>query len=56
MPVKECARLIREGMERRDREVVMTARGRFGRFLKLLAPGAVENMALKALKQEARPR
>lgn len=56
MTVEACARLIREGMERRDREVVMTARGRFGRFLKLLAPGVVENMALKALKQEARPR
>lgn len=56
MPVEECARLIREGMERREREVVMTARGRFGRFLKLLAPGVVEDMALKALKQEARPR
>lgn len=56
MPVEECARLILAGMERREREVVMTTRGRFGRFLKLLAPGVVEDMALKALKQEARPR
>jgi short-subunit dehydrogenase len=56
MPVAECARLIVEGMERRQREVVMTAKARLGRFLKLLAPGVVEDMALRALKEEARPR
>jgi short-subunit dehydrogenase len=56
MSVEECARLIVDGMERRQREVVMTAKGKVGRFLKLLAPGVVEDMALKALKDEARPR
>ena len=56
MSVEECARLIVEGMERRQREVVMTAKGKVGRFLKLLAPGVVEDMALKALKEDARPR
>ena len=56
MSVQECARLIIDGMERRQREVVMTAKGRFGRFLKLVLPGVVENMALAALKEEARPR
>jgi NAD(P)-dependent dehydrogenase (short-subunit alcohol dehydrogenase family) len=55
MPVGECARLIVDGMERRQREVVMTAKGKVGRFIKLLAPWVVENMALKALKEEARP-
>jgi short-subunit dehydrogenase len=55
MPVAECARLIVDGMERRQREVVMTAKGKVGRFIKLLAPGMVENMALRALKEEARP-
>jgi short-subunit dehydrogenase len=55
MSVEECARLIIDGMERRDREVVMTAKGKLGRFIKLLAPGMVENMALKVLKDEARP-
>jgi short-subunit dehydrogenase len=55
MSVEECARLIIEGMEQRKREVVMTAKGKVGRFLKLLAPGVVEDMALKALKDEARP-
>jgi hypothetical protein len=33
----------------------MTARGKFGRFLKLLAPGVVEKMALAALADDARP-
>ena len=56
MPVEECARLILDGMQRRRREVVMTGRGKLGRFLKLLAPGVVENMALAALKDEGRPR
>ena len=32
-----------------------TAKGKIGRFLKLLAPGLVEKMALAALKQEVRP-
>lgn len=55
MSTAECARLIIEGMNGRRREVVMTARGKLGRFVKLLAPGWVEKMALAALKVEARP-
>ncbi|MBA2963738.1 MULTISPECIES: SDR family oxidoreductase [Ramlibacter] len=53
MPVDVCARLILEGLLERRREVVMTARGKLGRFLKLLAPGKVEDMALAALAAEA---
>jgi hypothetical protein len=56
MSVEECARLILQGMAARDREVVMTAKGRLGRWLKLLAPGTVEAMALTALKDEVKPR
>ena len=55
MPVEECARLIVDGMNARKREVVMTAKGKIGRFLKLLAPGVVENMALAAVKDDAKP-
>lgn len=55
MPVEQCARLIIDGMNGRKREVVMTARGKLGRLLKLLAPGMVEDMALAAVKDEARP-
>jgi short-subunit dehydrogenase len=56
MPVEECARLILDGMQRRKREVVMTTQAKIGRFIKLLAPGVVENMALAALKDEVKPR
>jgi short-subunit dehydrogenase len=56
MSVETCARLILEGMDRREREVVMTARGKLGRWLKLAVPGVVENMALAALKDEVKPR
>jgi short-subunit dehydrogenase len=55
MTVEECARLIVDGLNRRAREVVMTPKGKIGRFMKLLAPGAVENIALAALKDEVRP-
>jgi NAD(P)-dependent dehydrogenase (short-subunit alcohol dehydrogenase family) len=55
MPVAECARLIIDGMQRRKREVVMTAKGKLGRWLKLLAPGLIEKMALNALKEDAKP-
>lgn len=56
MSAEECARLILQAAGRRDRELVMTARGRLGRFMKLLAPGLVDGMALRVLKDEARPR
>lgn len=55
MSVEECARLIIEGMNKRQREVVMTAKAKVGRFLKLVAPGMVEDMALAAVKDDARP-
>jgi hypothetical protein len=55
MSVEECARLILQGMQQGKREVVMSAKGKLGRWLKLLAPGLIEKMALAALKTEARP-
>lgn len=55
MPVTECARLIIAGMQARHREVVMTGKAKVGRFLKLLAPGLVENMALAAVKADKQP-
>lgn len=55
MTVETCARLIIDGTESRQREVVMTAKGKLGRWLKLLAPRLVDALALKALNQHARP-
>lgn len=56
MSVEECARLIIQGLNVRKREVVMTAKGKIGRFLKLLAPGLLEKMALNALNEEVKPK
>ena len=53
MPVAECARLIIDGMQRRRREVVMTARGRLGLWLKLIAPEAVDRLARAALARRS---
>ncbi len=55
MPVETCARLIREGMEKGRREVLMTPRMKFGRWLRLLAPQIVDRMAMKEVKAEFRP-
>lgn len=55
MSVEECARLILEGTEKRQRDVVMTAQGKLGRWIKLLAPQWVDRMALKALNRKAGP-
>jgi short-subunit dehydrogenase len=54
MPVAVCARLIIRGMEQRRRDVVMTFKGRLGRWLKLLAPSLVDRLALKAVKASHR--
>jgi short-subunit dehydrogenase len=56
MSVEECAQLIIRGMNSREREVVMTAKGKLGRFLKLIAPGLVEKLAMAALKDDVKPK
>ena len=55
MSVEECARLILRGMDKRQREVVMTTKGKLGRWLKLIVPARIEAMALAALKDEVKP-
>ncbi len=55
MPVETCARLILAGMTRNKREVVMTRKARLGRWLRLIAPGVVDRMAMKEIKDGFRP-
>lgn len=55
MSVEECARLIIEGMDRRRRDILMSARGKLGRWLKLLAPQRMDAMALAALNKKEVP-
>jgi short-subunit dehydrogenase len=52
MSVEECARLILNGMAVRKRDVVMTAKGKLGRWLKLIAPSVVDDLARKVLKKK----
>ena len=49
MPVDVCAHQIVDAMIARRRELVMTARGRLGLWLRLIAPSLVERMARAAL-------
>lgn len=55
MSVETCARLIVQGMAARQRNIVMSAKGKLARWMKLLAPGLVDKLALAALKNEVRP-
>lgn len=50
MGVEECARRTLKAIEGRRRELVMTARGRIGLFLKLVAPGLVDRIARRAIE------
>ncbi|NDC60952.1 MAG: SDR family oxidoreductase [Betaproteobacteria bacterium] len=56
MSTQECARQIIYAMVRRRREVVMTAQGKAARFIKLIFPGLVDNLALAAVKKEFQPK
>jgi short-subunit dehydrogenase len=51
MGVEECARIIARAIERREREVVMTARGKIGLWLKLLAPSLIDRIARRAIER-----
>jgi hypothetical protein len=50
MGVEECARIIVAAMETRRREVIMTARGKIGLWLKLVAPGMIDRIAKRAIE------
>ncbi len=52
MSVEECASLIVDAMAKRKRDVVMSAKGKLGRWLKLIAPRVVDNLARKALAKK----
>ncbi len=51
MGAEECARRMVRAMERRQRMLVMTAKGKLGRFVKLLAPGLVDGLAERAVRR-----
>jgi short-subunit dehydrogenase len=49
MSVEACAKLIRKGVEARDRDILMDNKGKLTRWLKLIAPRFVDKLALAAL-------
>ena len=51
MSVEACARRIVKAIEGREREVIMTARGKMGLWLKLLAPSLADRIAKRAIER-----
>ncbi|MFP6584183.1 MAG: SDR family oxidoreductase [Candidatus Hydrogenedentota bacterium] len=49
MSPEQCAELIVAGMEKRKRLVIGSARGQFGRWIRLIAPKWMDNVAKKAI-------
>jgi short-subunit dehydrogenase len=49
MTADACAARIVRATERREREVVMTARGRVGQWVRLVAPGLTDRIAARAI-------
>ena len=51
MTAEECAALTVRAMERRQRLLIMNWRGRFGRLVRIFAPGLVDRLALKSVRE-----
>jgi short-subunit dehydrogenase len=51
MTADQCAARIVRAMEKRERLVLMSARGKWGRWLKLLAPSLIDRLAARAIRQ-----
>ncbi|MCI0713059.1 MAG: SDR family oxidoreductase [Chloroflexi bacterium] len=51
MSAEECAEIIIDAMAKRKRQVVMTTRGKIAQWIKLIAPGMVDNIARKAIER-----
>ncbi len=50
MSVKKCVDLILPAIQKRKRELVMSLRAKVGQYVKLFAPGLVDNIARKAIE------
>jgi short-subunit dehydrogenase len=51
MTAEECAALTIRAMERRRRLAILSLRGRLGRFVRLVAPGLIDRIAMKAVRE-----
>ncbi len=50
MTSEQCARLIARAMARRQRLLITSVRGRFGRWARLVAPALVDSLAARAIR------
>lgn len=50
MSVEECVDLMLPAIQKRKRELIMTARAKVGQWVKLIAPGLVDTIARKAIE------
>jgi short-subunit dehydrogenase len=51
MPADECAALIVGAMERRQRLLITSLRGKLGRFVRLVAPRLIDRIAYRAIRR-----
>jgi len=51
MPAEECAALIVGAMERRQRLLITSLRGKLGRFVRLVAPRLIDKIAYRAIRR-----
>jgi short-subunit dehydrogenase len=51
MTAEACAVRIARAIEKRERLVLMSTRGKLGRWLKLLAPSVIDRIAARAIRQ-----
>ena len=50
MIAEECAAMIVRAIENRERVLITSSRGKLGRWIKMFAPGLIDNIALKAIR------
>ena len=51
MTAAECARRIVRAMQKRQRLLLMSTRGKLGRWLKIVAPSVIDRIAARAIRQ-----
>ena len=51
MSAEDCARLMVSAMRRRQRLLITSARGRLGRWARLMAPAVVDRVAARAIRE-----
>ena len=52
MSAEECVRITLRAVAKRERMVLMTWKGKIGRFLKILSPATIDRMAKKATEKK----